>query len=92
MGSLKAGGSADSSLLTVCPMCGSDSSQNLSGVFLKVYPPKQTEREYALTTCESCATGLRQLLSTGAEHMHDRNAGAAAPADAESSEWSDIPW
>lgn len=92
MGSLKAGDSADSSLLTVCPMCGKDSSQDLSGIFLTIYPPKQSEREYALTTCVSCADSLQKLLQTGADPLRDRSAGAAAPADAPQSAWSQIPW
>ncbi len=92
MGSLKAGESADSSMLTVCPMCGKDSSQNLSGVYLTIYPPKQPEREYALTTCGSCAITLRQLFTRAGDKLPNRNAGAAAPAQPQHSEWSSIPW
>jgi hypothetical protein len=92
MGSLKNGASADSSLLTVCPMCGSDSSQNLSGIFLTIYPPKQSEREYALTTCVSCAGQLQTFFVKG-DKLSDRNggAGAAAPAGNDSG-WASIPW
>src|SRR5690242_17899887 len=92
LGSLKASASSESSSVCVCPMCGEDASTNLSGVFLTIYPPKQPEREYALTTDTSCANSLRARLSVG-ERLPDRNsAGAAAPALNSSSAWSDIPW
>jgi|SRR5689334_18807119 len=92
LGSLKASVSNDSLYVSACPMCGTDASQNLSGVFLTIYPPKQPEREYALTTCTSCANSLRARLSMG-EKLADRNsAGAAAPALNSSSAWSDVPW
>ena len=90
--SLKGGVSADSSLLTACPVCGTDSSMDLSGIFLTIYPPKQPEREYALTTCTSCATGLHELFAKG-DQMPDRNsAGAAAPASPSQQQWAEIPW
>lgn len=92
MGSLKAGESADSSVLTACPMCGSDASQNLSGVYLTIYPPKQPEREYALTTCVSCAAKLHSFFNDHGDALGDRAAGAAAPASAPSSAWADVPW
>lgn len=92
LASLKGGASADSSHLTVCPVCGEDASQNLSGIFLTIYPPKQPEREYALTTCESCAALLRQQLQTGGDRLPDRSVGAAAPTATPESEWSRIEW
>jgi len=92
LGSLKNGASADSSLLTVCPMCASDSSTNLDGIFLTIYPPKQPEREYALTTCVSCAAKLHSIFQAG-EPLADRvGAGAAALANGPSSAWADVPW
>lgn len=92
MASLKAGQSDESSNLTVCPKCGSDSSQNLDGIFLTIYLPKQPEREYALTTCASCASELRALLLVGATKLGDRSVGAAAPTNSPNSEWSGVPW
>jgi len=92
MGSLKAGESADSSILTACPMCGTDSSANLSGIFLTVYPPKQPEREYALTMCASCAAQLQTIFAQG-DRLADRGgAGAAAPAQSAASSWDSVPW
>lgn len=92
MGSLKNGASADSSLLTVCPMCGSDSSTNLCGIFLTIYPPKQLEREYALTMCVSCGGQLQTFFMKG-QLLPNREsfAGAAAPAGT-SEAWAEIPW
>jgi len=92
MGSLKNGSSGDSSGLTVCPMCGSDSSQNLDGIYLTCYVAKQPEREYALTTCVSCAASLRERLQFGADRLGDRNAVAAATAQNASAAWDSVPW
>lgn len=92
MGSLKNGSSGDSSALTVCPSCGTDSSQDLSGVYLTIYPPKQPEREYALTTCSSCAALLHTRFTEHGERLGDRNAGAAAPANSPSAAWDSVPW
>jgi hypothetical protein len=92
LASLKNGVSADSSLLTVCPMCGTDSSTNLSGIFLTIYPPKQPEREYALTTCVSCAEKLQTSFAMGDPLQDRNNAGAAAPANASSAAWANLPW
>lgn len=92
MGSLKGGESGDSSILTVCPMCGVDAAPTLNGIYLTVYPPKQSEREYALTTCASCAASLQKLLSERGDALGDRSVGAAAPTDSPSSAWSSIPW
>jgi hypothetical protein len=93
VGSLKNGASATSLELIVCPCCGSPSQETLDGVFLNIYPPKQAEREYALTTCGSCASELRKLLQVGAERMPDRQGvGAAAPTTPPESAWAEIPW
>lgn len=89
---LKASTTSESASLTICPSCGSDASVDLSGVFLTIYPPKQPEREYALTTCTSCANLLHERFVLG-EQLVDRNgAGAAAPAQNLQSEWSQVPW
>lgn len=92
MASLQAARSQESSNLTICPSCGKDSSETLSGIFLTVYPPRSDSREYALTTCLSCATSLRAAFTDHGELLRDRNAGAAAPANAGGNEWAAIPW
>jgi RNase P subunit RPR2 len=92
MAGLKNGLSTDSGLLTVCPSCGTDSSQSLSGVYLTIYPPKQPEREYALTTCTSCAALLHERFRSEGDKLGDRTVGAAAPTNAPSAAWSEIPW
>lgn len=92
MASLKNSSSGDSSALTLCPACGCDSSQILSGIYLTVYVPKQSEREYALTTCNSCADSLHERLQYGADRLGDRNVGAAAPTQTPSAAWDSIPW
>ena len=89
---LKKHSSGDSGLLTICPLCGEDSSQNLSGVYLTIYPPKQPEREYALTMCSSCAPLLQAPFLERGDKLGDRSVGAAAPTNATSAEWSQVPW
>ena len=89
---LKNGQSSDSGSLTVCPSCGTDSSQNLDGNYLTIYPPKQPEREYALTTCTSCAALLRSRFTEHGDKLGDRVVGAAAPTTTPSSAWDSVPW
>lgn len=92
LASLKSGASPDSPDLTVCPRCGCDSSKELSGIWMTVYPPKQPEREYALPMCVSCAELLRVTLSDGADRMADRSARAAALATTPDAGWDQVPW
>ncbi len=92
MGSLKAGVSADSSLFSVCPRCGRDSGENQSPIWLWLYVPKQQSREYALTTCTSCAESLREFVQACGEMLPERGVGAAAPTSTPESEWSAVPW
>lgn len=92
MAGLKNGASSDSGSLTVCPSCGTDSSQNLFGIYLTIYPPKQSEREYALTMCAPCAELLRSRLQTGADRLGDRGVGAAAPTTLPNSAWDKVQW
>jgi len=87
---LKAGMSAESLDRSVCPVCGKDSSADQSPIFLSVYLPKQEPREYALTTCVSCATSLQGSLRDGAIPLPDRggfDSGARAP---ELEDWSEV--
>jgi hypothetical protein len=92
MGGLKNAQLSDSGSLTVCPSCGQDSSDNLFGVYLTIYPPKQPEREYALTMCVPCAELLRLRLETGADKLGDRKVGAAAPTNTPNAAWDAVPW
>jgi predicted RNA-binding Zn-ribbon protein involved in translation (DUF1610 family) len=92
VGSLKAGLSADPSILTVCPMCGKDASPQPIGIWLSIYPPKQEAREFALTMCESCGPKLQELLQAGGERLRGGDAGARAPASNPNKEWGEIPW
>jgi hypothetical protein len=92
MEQLKKHSSGDSGLLTICPLCGEDSSTKLSGVYLTIYPPKQPEREYALTMCNSCAPLLQAPFLERGDKLGDRSVGAAAPTNAASAEWSQVPW
>lgn len=92
MGLLKNGTSQDCESVTCCPMCGKDASQNLSGIYLTIYPPRSQEREYALTTCATCAATLRQHLQTSADKLGDRGIGAAAPMQTQGPAWDEVPW
>jgi hypothetical protein len=59
---------------------------------LTIYPPKQLEREYALTMCSSCAPLLHRPFLERGDKLGDRSVGAAAPTSAPKSEWDDVPW
>jgi hypothetical protein len=80
----------NSSAVACCPMCGSDSSANQSAIYLTVYLPKQEAREYALTTCTSCAMNLHESLQVGAQLMADRPGGEAGAPASSSSAWSEV--
>jgi predicted RNA-binding Zn-ribbon protein involved in translation (DUF1610 family) len=82
-GYLKGSALENSSDVAACPVCGQDSSENLDPLYLMVYLPKQEAREYALTTCTSCASNLRVSLAAGGKLMPDRQgAGEGAPSPA----------
>jgi hypothetical protein len=63
----------DTSAVTACPACGKESSEDLDPIYLTVYLPKQEPREFALTTCASCAVTLRLDLQDRGERLPDRN-------------------
>jgi len=92
MATLKNGTSQGCDGMTCCPMCGKDASQDLSGIYLTIYPPRQPEREYALTTCGTCASTLQAHLQTAADRLGDRSVGAAAPTPSPNAAWSEVPW
>jgi hypothetical protein len=90
LGHLKAGLSETSSDLIVCWVCGLDASADLRELYLTVYPPKSEPREYAITTCASCAPPLRSSLKEGAELLRNRpgfDAGVSGPS---TEEWADF--
>jgi DNA-directed RNA polymerase subunit RPC12/RpoP len=58
---------------TACPACGSDSSSDLDPIYLNLYLPKQDAKEFALTTCSSCAAKLRISLQQGATKLPNRD-------------------
>ncbi len=80
--SFKAALSTNASDLTVCPMCGQDSSTVLDPIYLNVYLPKRDPEEFALCTCSSCAPSLRSLLLVGAQRLTNRGTGSGAPGGA----------
>lgn len=82
--------SENSSDVTACPACGKDSSQSLSPIYLVVYLPKQEPREYALTTCDSCATTWRESLSAGAKKMADREGAEVGAPTSASAAWAGV--
>jgi hypothetical protein len=59
--------------VTACPACGKDASNDLDPIYLTLYLPKQESREFALTTCASCAVKLRLRLQDRAERLPDRS-------------------
>jgi len=63
----------ENSAVTVCPACGSDSAADLDPIYLTLYLPKQEPREFALTTCSTCAVTLRVRLQVGAEKLPNRD-------------------
>lgn len=87
-GSLLASASESSPNVSVCPNCGSDSAADLSPLYLTIYLPKQEAREYALTTCTSCAKQWQESLSANAELMADKPSESVGAADA--SAWSEV--
>lgn len=82
-----AGEASDS--LVMCPACGVDSSGSLDPIYLTVYLPKQEAREFALTTCASCAVTLRLSLQERAERLPDREQGFTR-AEVGADEWLSV--
>lgn len=75
-----------------CSICHSDISTEFCMTWMNIYPPKQPEREFVLTTCSSCAQLLRTRLQEGAVALPDRTARAAALASSTDEQWEQIPW
>jgi hypothetical protein len=90
LGPLKAGMSLESSDVCVCPICAKDSSGQLSPIYLSVYLPKQEPREYALTTCESCATTLRDSLRVGSSRLANREGFEVGAPGPNPEDWSHV--
>lgn len=94
VGSFLGGASKTSPHVTACPVCGRDSSTNLSPIYLNVYAPKRPMQEFALATDSSCATQLRERLLEGAERLRDRQgiARASALAIEPADDFAELPW
>ena len=90
VGSLLAHRSDESSNQTVCPTCGLESSATLKGIYLFVFAPKQPAREFALTTCASCAANWRASFEGFGEFLPDRQVGVGAAAPTDALDWSSI--
>lgn len=76
--------------LTMCPACGTDSSSDLDPIYLTLYLPKQESREFALTTCASCAVTCRVSLQRGAEKLPDRQNVSNGTSKSAGDEWNDL--
>jgi DNA-directed RNA polymerase subunit RPC12/RpoP len=88
---LKAGQSDSSLDVTACPVCGSDSSTSLDPIYMTVFVPQHEPKEFALTTCASCAGTLRPSLMEGASKMGDRGVGGGlGPHSNNVSEWDSV--
>jgi hypothetical protein len=78
----------NSSDVTACPACGKDSSEDLDPIYLNLYLPKQDAKEFALTTCGSCAATLRIGLQQGATNLPNRDGQSRSDSSAEdSADW-----
>jgi hypothetical protein len=73
--------SRNSSDVTVCPICGQDSSTDLDPIYLTLYLPKREPVESALCTCASCAPSLRKLLQVGAHRLPNREIKSLGPGN-----------
>jgi hypothetical protein len=82
---LLAHASDPSSDVSVCPACGTDSSQDMEPVYLTVYTPGSESREFQLPICGGCAPTVRATAQTRAERLPDRGGqrGAMAPREPE---------
>jgi len=55
----------------------------LDPIYLNLYLPKQDAREFALTTCGSCAAKLRISLQQGATKLPNRDGQSRGDSSAE---------
>jgi len=90
MASLAGHLSTESSTLVRCPACGADSSEDLHPIYLFVFPPKQSSREYALTMCGSCATSAQGSFAGFGEKLPDRQVEVGASAPTLDFQWDSI--
>lgn len=74
--------------VSVCPLCGEDSSTNMSPLYLTIYLPKQEAREFALTTCTSCVSPYLASFAEKGDKMADRGGGQVGAAAA--AQWENI--
>ncbi len=81
----------ENSAVTACPACGKDSSEDLDPIYLTLYVPKQESREFALTTCASCAATLRVQLQAGAVRLPNRGGSTGRESSADDSDDWGVP-
>lgn len=83
--SLLAHASGESTDVSVCPVCGSDSSKDMEPVYLTVYTPGSEGREFQLPICSGCAASVHATAMKGSERLPDRgrSRGAMAPREPE---------
>lgn len=92
MASLKGPQYDESSMLAQCPKCGSDVSTGVDGTYLWAYPPGSEPKEYALTTCPSCAAELRATFQAIGTELGERGMGARAPTPTPPNGFAGVPW
>lgn len=77
--------------VSMCPVCGTDSSGDLDPIYATVFLPKQEPREYALTTCATCAVGVRAWAQEGAQPLADRGGISQGPRpSAPDADWGSV--
>lgn len=69
--------------VSVCPACGTDSSQDMEPLYITICTPGSERRDLELPICAGCATDVRQMATAGAERLPDRGQlrGAMAPRE-----------
>jgi len=69
--------------VSVCPVCGTDSSQDMVPLYITLFTPGSESREYQLPICGGCAVTVQAKAQTGAERLADRgrSRGAMAPRE-----------
>lgn len=69
--------------VSVCPVCGSDSSKDMVPMYTTICTPGSDPRELELPICEGCAPAAQLNAMQGAERLPDRgqSRGAMAPRE-----------
>lgn len=74
---------SDSRDVSVCPVCGTDSSKDMAPLFITAYTPGSEGKDLQLPICEGCAPNVQAKAQVGAERLPDRGRqrGAMAPRE-----------